>query len=994
MGATRDEPGRKSRASARAHTDLGNEAPRDASHAPQSSGADHAALGAAALQMRRAKRYDEALDLYRQAAAAAHTAGDAAAHATWTSKQGNIHRLLQDPLAAERAYQSAFEMFEAIAGPAGLAGLADQEGGLGLIAADRGDDFAAEFAYRRAVDLAMAAKAWSSVNTWACNLGNALTRRRRYHGAWEAYEQAIEAGKRAADAESVIDAAERLSDSYAAAGRWADAASVLEVAIQHSGNPVRKAKWALEALRGLMRAGEWQRACDAAQDVPDLLRQAQAPAASSEQAASILRDARRALAAARAPAPPPTPPLDDVAIGAMAHYENTGGGSAMAWVGHLVADVHIGLGAPRLGDWRRFLSQPELYYRIVGDVMYALCQTGEAQESFLLSQRMKGAAFAQPFLARAHAQATTAEPALRAYLDADAALRAAVDALGAAAPHARHALAHSVRAAGEALLESGELLADADRDVLARLGGAISPRHLLDALPVGDPVCILDFVMTNKGMLVHAVLREGAQARVVAISAPELSGEAMQELALAWGPEMVRVPDLERHRAVLDHIGKVLHDRLFCHLAHWVTEQRAGQVIIVPDLLTRHLPLHLARVCAKDIAIPGVPTEGAEYFCEVLPVEYAPCVQAVALSQHQRRPANVKRVASFADAAGDLAGARYTGNWLGTRISKDPVYLERSGDKVTRAAVEAELCQAELVLIGTHGVADSAHPERSCLKLHDADWTAADIAALAPLAHSPAVILAACEVAAANPGDDPAAEGVPGALIAAGAAFVLGSRWPGEDVSMGLLIERFLHHSTSIGLRPAAVLFRAVRDLRRMPRDEVVARCRELLTQMQHDGLPERDPDTYSRLDWFALQIEEGQKEHPFEAPFYWGGVVVVGSGWSGMAGGAAGGERVIHGLLELESVRTLLQQGRAREAHAAAAPLVGQLDGVLRVQALEFMAEATARSTHPACRATARAEAEAWLREAMFVARAEQREQLLRNIAATGAKIKLLLED
>ena len=41
-----------------------------------------------------------------------------------------------------------------------------------------------------------------------------------------------------------------------------------------------------------------------------------------------------------------------------------------------------------------------------------------------------------------------------------------------------------------------------------------------------------------------------------------------------------------------------------------------------------------------------------------------------------------------------------------------------------------------------------------------------------------------------------------------------------------------------------------------------------------------------------------------------------------------------------------------------------------------------------------ARAEAEAWLREAMFVARAEQREQLLRNIAATGAKIKLLLED
>lgn len=966
--------------------------PPGADRAGKPRGADHAALGAAALQMRRAKRYDEALDLYRQAAAAAKAAGDAAAHATWTSKQGNIHRLLKDPAAAEHAYQAAFEMFEAIDGAAGLAGLAEQEGGLGLVAADRGDDFAAEFAYRRAVDLAMAAKAWGSVNTWAGNLGNALTRRRRYHDAWRAYGQAIEAGKRAADAASVIDAAERLSGSYASANRWADAATALEVAIQHTGDPARKAQWALEVLRSLMRAGEWQRAYDKSQDALALQHQAHAPAAMGEQVASIRRDAQRALAAARGPAPAPTPPLDEVAIGAMAHYEKTGGGSAMAWVGHLIADVHLGLGARRLGDWRRFLSEPELYYRIVGDVMFALCQDGQAQESFMLSQRMKGAAFAQPFFARARAEGA-AHPALRAYLDAEAALRAAVDALGAAAPHERHALAHRTRAAGEALLEAGELLADADRDTLARLGGAMSPRHLLDALPVGDPVCILDFVMTTKGMLVHVVLREGAQARVVAISAPELSGKVMREIALLWGPEMVRVSDLERHRAVLDHVGKVLHDRLFCRLAHWVTERQVGQVIIVPDLLTRHLPLHLARVCAKDIAIPGVQTEGAEYFCEVLPVEYAPCVQAVALSQHQRRPANVARVASFADAAGDLAGARYSGSWLGTRISKDPVYIERSGEQVTRAAVEDELRHAGLVLIGTHGVADSVHPERSCLKLHDADWTAADIAGLAPLRHSPAVILAACEVAAANPGDDPAAEGVTGALIAAGAAFVLGSRWPGEDVSMGLLIERFLHHSTNIGLRPAAVLFRAVHDLRRMPRDEVVARCRELLAQMQRDGLPERDPDAYARLDWFALQIEEGQKDRPFEAPFYWGGVVVVGSGWSGMAGGAAGGARIILGLVDIESVRGLLDQGKARQARAVAGPLVGQVDGVLRVQALELMAEATARGAHPACRTTARAEAEAWLREAMFVARAEQREQLLRNLEATGAKIKLLLD-
>ena len=105
MGAPGTQPGPKSRAPARAGAGQGKKAPRSETHMDQPPGADHVALGTAALQMRRAKRFDEALDLYRQATAAAKAAGDAAAHATWTSKQGNIHRLLKNPVAAERAYQ-------------------------------------------------------------------------------------------------------------------------------------------------------------------------------------------------------------------------------------------------------------------------------------------------------------------------------------------------------------------------------------------------------------------------------------------------------------------------------------------------------------------------------------------------------------------------------------------------------------------------------------------------------------------------------------------------------------------------------------------------------------------------------------------------------------------------------------------------------------------------------------------------------------------------
>jgi hypothetical protein len=279
------------------------------------------------------------------------------------------------------------------------------------------------------------------------------------------------------------------------------------------------------------------------------------------------------------------------------------------------------------------------------------------------------------------------------------------------------------------------------------------------------------------------------------------------------------------------------------------------------------------------------------------------------------------------------------------------------------------------------------------LQLHDHDWTAEDIASLAPLEHSPAVVLAACEIAAAKPGAISEYDGVPGALLSAGAAFALGSRWPVEDVSMGILIERFFHHMANVGLRPAAVLFRAIRDLRKVDRAEAIERCRALLENMAKDGTRERMPEAFTRLDWYALQLEEGGKERPFAAPTCWGGVVVIGSGWNGLAGGVAGGATAVEVLLKIEQGRALLAKGKAAKARQHFADLLSVCDGVLRVQALELLAVATVEGAHPACRKTAHAEALAWLDEAAFVARAEQRPQLLRNVEATRMKLALLQE-
>ena len=123
------------------------------------------------------KRYPESLQLYEQAAEAAQNYSGALAHAHWVGKQGGLQRLMGDLVSARTAYETARDLFTAL-GEQGRAGLADQEGNLGLLAHDLSDEEGAEKCYRQAVDLAVAANDRDLVNTWATNLGKALTRKR------------------------------------------------------------------------------------------------------------------------------------------------------------------------------------------------------------------------------------------------------------------------------------------------------------------------------------------------------------------------------------------------------------------------------------------------------------------------------------------------------------------------------------------------------------------------------------------------------------------------------------------------------------------------------------------------------------------------------------------------------------------------------------------------------------------------------------------------
>ena len=305
------------------------------------------------------------------------------------------------------------------------------------------------------------------------------------------------------------------------------------------------------------------------------------------------------------------------------------------------------------------LSDSSLQYRVIGDAMRALCEAGNAEASLEISQRLKGLAYTLP---RLHALdgASDVPAEARGYLDALRSLRAAVDDVRAGARPDMYQRAQRVRAAGEAMLEAGEYLRDHDRILQCpsrRRRAAAAYHRRLSLRQPGRRRRFRPHHERSPGA--HRRPRGQRRARHPDVS-PHLTPQTVHELGVL--DTTLRFAQASRpglRAGELREIGAVLHQRLFCSLARQLAEWGVTQVIFVPDAFTRQLPLHLAWVCGKEINVRGVDVRNAEYFGELFPVEYAPCLQAIAVSQHQKRPPRVDRVVVLSDPTEDLLARAY-----------------------------------------------------------------------------------------------------------------------------------------------------------------------------------------------------------------------------------------------------------------------------------------------------------------------------------------------
>lgn len=956
----------------------------------------HAAIGGQGRVLRRKKQFAEAIAKFELAEAAAQRVDNGAAQVLWMVRRSAALRASGDAAAASalvreadlrlrppaadgdwKSHFGAVNLFDVDE----VTVLVELEGELGRDDAARGDDDEAEDHYRSAWHYAQSMELWDAVDTWARNAGNSCARRQRFGDALACYEAALAAARRLEGTEHLAATLRALASAYHGSARFDEGGARME---QLAGELADTAQLvALDEALALYDQGL------AARDgirVADRIGELGKGATFAEPFARRVAETREKLSRLLT-MPPNTEgpsPLDLWLPHLMARAMDARDADGALAAAYLACDVRLALALRGGRDWARMiggdvLQQAGLDLRVVSDTLTLLVEMDRNDEASELLQRWKAPAFCTATLQRLW-EAPPAHEELRAVADAARALADAVVAIaGVAQPDFIRPI-NGVRRAALQLREAGERIRARDPILHARLGFAVHARDLVDALPIDGGVAIVDFLV-GRDSTEGVIYTRGADGVVTTLlHAPTFTAKEARTLTeLQHSGNLSNALGGAQTQALLD-ISKLLHDHLFCFLARSLSERGITQLILVPDVLTRAIPLHLAMVCGKEVTIPGIDTSDAHFLCEVMPVEYVPAVQAVAASQLFVRPRAIGAIAGFADPHGDLAGVRAELEAFGER-AKAGGNADRwslaTGDAMTREAVSAAIGTADMVVLGTHGHFVAGDLKASHLVMHDAPWTLDEMLRLPTMEKRALLVLVACEAGAvALTPNDALSWGIPGALVNAGASAVLANLWPVVDVTANILLDRFLVHLAHRGFRPSAALFRAVRDLRRMTHDEAVVACRTHYDRLKaHKAAPEALVGARTLMDW----VDDSDSPTPFAHPFFWGATAIFGSGWHLPAGASVGGiDRVLDNEMRLRSAVEAMRAGRRRDALDEATALAQRSDGIPRARAYVLMADAMLRSADLTARARVARRALRLLAAAERIARSGEDDELL----------------
>lgn len=611
---------------------------------------------------------------------------------------------------------------------------------------------------------------------------------------------------------------------------------------------------------------------------------------------------------------------------------------------HLICDISDELEDPSSEEqWRQATRHASSRHGILEGAIVELVRAEEPERAFGITQRIKSPSLVRRLRAHTRARGNLSSIAIqyRDVLDQTDAIQHQLRQARRdkqSEEHLQELIKQSQEARGRLRLIETRLREE-DPEALAGFAAPIEPDDLLPLFPPDGSGCLVDLYLASKEGIGLIAFRNGLHVEMKGMVAIALDRNLFLEETVKWFDALYSGRS-DRIAASLSSLVKFLHDRLMCSLGTFLLQHRHWQVTIIPHLMTHALPLHLAPICE---------TAGQKQFFELIAVSYAPCVQLALATVLRPRPVEFIRggLPAFllADPKEDLPAARLEQEKVREQLvhhpwSAAPVPQYSIVGRSANFTAVRKLPGAGIIYMATHARFKGGDPYGSGMCLASSDdqaklWTIDEIYSSLHLEKSPVVVLSACESGMSYFDESTEIVALPPAFVCIGAAAVLSSLWPVEDVSTSFLVERFTYHLLDPGETPATALGVACQDIKQISREKAIDRCDDILSDMEkrraHLGT---GGDAYTRLVKLRQDIASGP-ERPFESPLYWGGFFITGCGWR------SGGGKIVkvktpetlvamaEGVAKVQGAGKLFHELKYAEAIALLQEAIPALDGL-----------------------------------------------------------------
>jgi CHAT domain-containing protein len=627
---------------------------------------------------------------------------------------------------------------------------------------------------------------------------------------------------------------------------------------------------------------------------------------------------------------------------------------------HLICDISDLLEDPSSDkEWKQLTRHADRRHGIIEGGIVELVNAQLPEHAFALTQRIKS-----PFLVRRLRSVSMQRPGMtqaakdyRDQYDKKLEIQNGIrQAQRDGKPKEQiHPMLLQLEALGVNLKALEMRLREEDPEALASFAAPLLPDDLLPLLPADGRGCVVDLYFAGEIVILFA-FRRGANVEIVAAIDPKTNLKMLAEHTEKWLSARFSGQMAEFEKETLN-LGRFLHDRFVCSLGKFLVGRGHWQITVIPHLLTHIFPLHLAPLCETGFQ---------EYFCDKFAVSYAPCIQLAVTTALRPRPVALIQggLPAFllADPVGNLPASHIEQKHVSENLRihpwpAGPVTSETVlGPVDSVETVAVKLSNAGIGLISTHGTFKAGDPYGSGLYLATPDtkkprlWTVDEMFTNMHLGKNPVVILSACESGMSYFDEQKEVVALPPAFVCAGAASVVSTFWPVEEVSASLVVERFVHHLMDPGEFPATALFSAFKDVRSMSRKRVLKYCDEILGDMEERGAHQgAGSQAYLRLTALSQRIQTGP-EKPFESPVFWGGFFVTGCGWA-LIEGKGGITRKANGLMDLamavmevKQSAALFKEKKYEECIRRIEEAMGHLDGLWLGRAMLILGDSIYR--------------------------------------------------